>query len=69
MQTIYTTGQVNGNASNTLKLNKTGLHGAVSLNTHVKPKETKLLTIIFSWYVLMTIRIPLNIYRIYILLN
>lgn len=31
-------------------MNSTGLHGAVSLGTKLKPGESKVLTIVFSWY-------------------
>ena len=36
--------------NNDTKVNITGLNGAVSVSTKLKPKESKILTIILSWY-------------------
>jgi len=33
-----------------LKINQTGLHGSASVSTKIRARETKILTIIFSWY-------------------
>ena len=41
---------MNENTSETLMINQTGLHGSASVSTKIKAKETKILTIIFSWY-------------------
>ena len=40
-------GRVN---SNDTELNTTGLNGAVSISTKLKPKESKMVTIILAWY-------------------
>lgn len=36
--------------TNTTGVNVTGLNGAVSTSTKLKPKESKVLSIVFSWY-------------------
>lgn len=39
-----------GYVTNTTGVNVTGLNGAVSTSTKLKPKESKVLSIVFSWY-------------------
>ena len=39
-----------GTVNNDTTVNITGLSGAVSVSTKLKPKESKILTIVLSWY-------------------